>query len=163
MSQNGGPSEAQSGYKSLTEVLKRTRLRQDRPHSDGDVWATLLSQRTSFPHRNITDHSCLKVYHKDPAQAFSHGPRPTNGDARVSAPLSLRQCLISSSGCGEITRFVAIKTVSAFATSSHSHILFAVEERNVPPASVNLFEKGFVLFSQGPAFGPPLHALLQLV
>ncbi|XP_071026707.1 sickle tail protein homolog isoform X14 [Oncorhynchus clarkii lewisi] len=33
--------------------------------------------------RNITDHSCLKVYHKDPAQAFSHGPRPTNGDARM--------------------------------------------------------------------------------
>ncbi|XP_010772830.1 sickle tail protein homolog, partial [Notothenia coriiceps] len=32
--------------------------------------------------RNITDHSCLKVYHKDPAQAFSHGPRPANGDAR---------------------------------------------------------------------------------
>ncbi|KAM4606344.1 sickle tail protein homolog isoform 3-T3 [Polymixia lowei] len=34
--------------------------------------------------RNITDHSCLKVYHKDPAQAFSHGPRPTNGDARMN-------------------------------------------------------------------------------
>uniref|UniRef100_A0A7N8WN05 KIAA1217 ortholog n=1 Tax=Mastacembelus armatus TaxID=205130 RepID=A0A7N8WN05_9TELE len=34
--------------------------------------------------RNITDHSCLKVYHKDPAQAFSHGPRPANSDARVS-------------------------------------------------------------------------------
>uniref|UniRef100_A0A8C5HSB7 Uncharacterized protein n=1 Tax=Gouania willdenowi TaxID=441366 RepID=A0A8C5HSB7_GOUWI len=33
--------------------------------------------------RNIADHSCLKVYHKDPAQAFSHGPRPTNGDARM--------------------------------------------------------------------------------
>ncbi|XP_069369069.1 sickle tail protein homolog isoform X24 [Paralichthys olivaceus] len=33
--------------------------------------------------RNITDHSCLKVYHKDPAQAFSHGPRPANGDARM--------------------------------------------------------------------------------
>ncbi|XP_055737163.1 sickle tail protein-like isoform X5 [Salvelinus fontinalis] len=33
--------------------------------------------------RTITDHSCLKVYHKDPAQAFSHGPRPTNGDARM--------------------------------------------------------------------------------
>ncbi|XP_034416171.1 sickle tail protein homolog isoform X3 [Cyclopterus lumpus] len=32
--------------------------------------------------RNIIDHSCLKVYHKDPAQAFSHGPRPANGDAR---------------------------------------------------------------------------------
>uniref|UniRef100_A0AAQ5ZTX3 Actin interacting protein 3-like C-terminal domain-containing protein n=1 Tax=Amphiprion ocellaris TaxID=80972 RepID=A0AAQ5ZTX3_AMPOC len=33
--------------------------------------------------RNITDHSCLKVYHKDPAQAFSHGARPANGDARM--------------------------------------------------------------------------------
>ncbi|XP_061614576.1 sickle tail protein homolog isoform X6 [Phyllopteryx taeniolatus] len=33
--------------------------------------------------RNIMDHSCLKVYHKDPAQAFSHGPRPANGDARM--------------------------------------------------------------------------------
>ncbi|KAM3860468.1 sickle tail protein homolog [Diretmus argenteus] len=33
--------------------------------------------------RNITDHSCLKVYHKDPAQAFSHGPRPANGDVRM--------------------------------------------------------------------------------
>ncbi|XP_061661429.1 sickle tail protein homolog isoform X7 [Syngnathoides biaculeatus] len=33
--------------------------------------------------RNITDHSCLKVYHKDPAQAFSHGSRPANGDARM--------------------------------------------------------------------------------
>ncbi|XP_056289486.1 sickle tail protein homolog isoform X16 [Pseudoliparis swirei] len=33
--------------------------------------------------RNIIDHSCLKVYHKDPAQAFSHGPRPANGDARM--------------------------------------------------------------------------------
>ncbi|XP_072307031.1 sickle tail protein isoform X9 [Eucyclogobius newberryi] len=33
--------------------------------------------------RNITDHSCLKVYHKDPAQAFSHGSRPTNGDTRM--------------------------------------------------------------------------------
>ncbi|XP_051969446.1 sickle tail protein-like isoform X2 [Xyrauchen texanus] len=33
--------------------------------------------------RSITDHSCLKVYHKDPAQAFSHGARPSNGDARV--------------------------------------------------------------------------------
>ncbi|XP_019130253.2 sickle tail protein homolog isoform X5 [Larimichthys crocea] len=37
--------------------------------------------------RNITDHSCLKVYHKDPAQAFSHGPRPTNGDARMHSEM----------------------------------------------------------------------------
>ncbi|XP_048868349.1 sickle tail protein homolog isoform X4 [Brienomyrus brachyistius] len=46
--------------------------------------------------RNITDHACLKVYHKDPAHAFSHSPRPANGDARmVYAPRdgqhSLRQ------------------------------------------------------------------------
>ncbi|KAM9839165.1 sickle tail protein homolog isoform 1-T1 [Aulostomus maculatus] len=37
--------------------------------------------------RNITDHSCLKVYHKDPAQAFSHGPRPPNGDARIHSEM----------------------------------------------------------------------------
>ncbi|XP_030612039.1 sickle tail protein homolog isoform X10 [Archocentrus centrarchus] len=39
--------------------------------------------------RNITDHSCLKVYHKDPAQAFSHGPRPANGDARMHSEMAL--------------------------------------------------------------------------
>ncbi|KAJ8277605.1 hypothetical protein GJAV_G00077450 [Gymnothorax javanicus] len=33
--------------------------------------------------RNITDHSFLKVYHKDPAQAFNHNARPTNGDSRM--------------------------------------------------------------------------------
>ncbi|XP_027861455.1 sickle tail protein homolog isoform X10 [Xiphophorus couchianus] len=38
--------------------------------------------------RNITDHSCLKVYHKDPAQAFSHGPRPANGDARMHSDMA---------------------------------------------------------------------------
>ncbi|KAM7390363.1 hypothetical protein PAMA_008504 [Pampus argenteus] len=38
--------------------------------------------------RNITDHSCLKVYHKDPAQAFSHGPRPANGDARMHGEMA---------------------------------------------------------------------------
>ncbi|XP_026147625.1 sickle tail protein homolog isoform X5 [Mastacembelus armatus] len=37
--------------------------------------------------RNITDHSCLKVYHKDPAQAFSHGPRPANSDARMPSDM----------------------------------------------------------------------------
>ncbi|XP_031706291.1 sickle tail protein homolog isoform X6 [Anarrhichthys ocellatus] len=37
--------------------------------------------------RNIIDHSCLKVYHKDPAQAFSHGPRPANGDARMNSEM----------------------------------------------------------------------------
>ncbi|XP_061778246.1 sickle tail protein homolog isoform X2 [Nerophis ophidion] len=34
--------------------------------------------------RNITDHSCLKVYHKDPAQAF----RPANGDTRMHAEMA---------------------------------------------------------------------------
>ena len=38
----------------------------------------------AFGYRNITDHSFLKVYHKDPAHAFSHNARPTNGDSRVS-------------------------------------------------------------------------------
>ncbi|XP_066512189.1 sickle tail protein-like isoform X1 [Hoplias malabaricus] len=33
--------------------------------------------------RNITPHSCLKLYHKDPAQAFNH-TRSNNGDARIS-------------------------------------------------------------------------------
>lgn len=39
----------------------------------------------AFGYRNITDHSFLKVYHKDPAHAFSHNARPPNGDSRVSA------------------------------------------------------------------------------
>lgn len=77
-------SEPLSGYVPLTGRLKSSRLRQDRPLSDGAIWSVCLPQRTSTPYRNITDHSCLKVYHKDPAQAFSHGPRPANGDARVS-------------------------------------------------------------------------------
>uniref|UniRef100_A0A671K2N7 Si:ch211-207d6.2 n=1 Tax=Sinocyclocheilus anshuiensis TaxID=1608454 RepID=A0A671K2N7_9TELE len=34
--------------------------------------------------RNITSHSCLKVYHKDPAQAFNHNTRANNGEIRVS-------------------------------------------------------------------------------
>nr|XP_015208924.1 PREDICTED: sickle tail protein homolog isoform X4 [Lepisosteus oculatus] len=33
--------------------------------------------------RNITAHSCLKVYHKDPVHAFSHSTRPANGDVRM--------------------------------------------------------------------------------
>ncbi|MEQ2203488.1 hypothetical protein XENOCAPTIV_030883 [Xenoophorus captivus] len=71
--------------------LADVRLRQDRPLSDGDIWAAFLPANTSFPYRNITDHACLKVYHKDPAQAFSHGPRPANGDARVSTFLLSQQ------------------------------------------------------------------------
>ncbi|KAI4887294.1 hypothetical protein NFI96_030153 [Prochilodus magdalenae] len=34
--------------------------------------------------RNITPHSCLKLYHKDPAQAFNHTSRSNNGDTRIS-------------------------------------------------------------------------------
>ncbi|XP_049334448.1 sickle tail protein homolog isoform X7 [Astyanax mexicanus] len=34
--------------------------------------------------RNITPHSCLKLYHKDPTQAFNHSSRHNNGDARIS-------------------------------------------------------------------------------
>ncbi|XP_072524915.1 sickle tail protein homolog isoform X1 [Salminus brasiliensis] len=34
--------------------------------------------------RNITPHSCLKLYHKDPTQAFNHTSRSNNGDARIS-------------------------------------------------------------------------------
>ncbi|XP_077365736.1 sickle tail protein homolog isoform X5 [Festucalex cinctus] len=37
--------------------------------------------------RNITDHSCLKVYHKDPAQAFNQGPRPPSGDVRIHSDM----------------------------------------------------------------------------
>ncbi|XP_051553349.1 sickle tail protein homolog isoform X2 [Myxocyprinus asiaticus] len=34
--------------------------------------------------RNITPQSCLKVYHKDPAQAFNHNARAKNGDIRIT-------------------------------------------------------------------------------
>ncbi|XP_026142239.1 sickle tail protein homolog isoform X4 [Carassius auratus] len=34
--------------------------------------------------RNITTHSCLKVYHKDPAQAFNHNPKANNGEIRIT-------------------------------------------------------------------------------
>lgn len=91
MSGNSKQSEPLSGYVPLVGLLQRTRLRQDRPLSDGDIWAKFLPLSTSSSYRNITDHSCLKVYHKDPAQAFNHGPRPTNGDVRVSTLLSTAQ------------------------------------------------------------------------
>ena len=97
MSYNRGLSEPLSGYVPLAGLRQRlrTRLREDRPLSDGDYWAAFLPRDTSSPYRNIADHSCLKVYHKDPAQAFSHGPRPANGDARVSS--SENDCLVNSS------------------------------------------------------------------
>ncbi|XP_067309758.1 sickle tail protein homolog isoform X3 [Pseudorasbora parva] len=34
--------------------------------------------------RNITSQSCLKVYHKDPAQAFNQNARANNGDIRIT-------------------------------------------------------------------------------
>ena len=87
MSLNRGQTEPLSGYVPLAGLLRRPGLRQGRPFSDGDAWALFLPRDTSSPYRNLGDHSCLKVYHKDPAQAFSHGPRPANGDARVSTEL----------------------------------------------------------------------------
>uniref|UniRef100_A0A8C2L2Q2 Si:ch211-207d6.2 n=1 Tax=Cyprinus carpio TaxID=7962 RepID=A0A8C2L2Q2_CYPCA len=34
--------------------------------------------------RNITSHSCLKVYHKDPAQVFNHNAKANNGEIRIT-------------------------------------------------------------------------------
>ncbi|XP_057714153.1 sickle tail protein homolog [Corythoichthys intestinalis] len=34
--------------------------------------------------RNITSHSCLKVYHKDASHVFNRHTRPTNADGRIS-------------------------------------------------------------------------------
>lgn len=66
-------------------VDKFRRQNYFQPHSDGDVWEAFMDSLDLSFCRNITDQSCLKVYHKDPAQAFSHAPRPSNGDGRVSA------------------------------------------------------------------------------
>lgn len=71
----------------VAELRGQTSARRARPRSDGDMWAVYLNDVDFIPRRSITDHSCLKVYHKDPAHAFNHGPRPSNGDARVSAKL----------------------------------------------------------------------------
>ena len=72
-------------YRPLGGWLWDAAPRRHRPRSDGDAWDCFLPPRTSSPRRNITAHSCLKVYHKDPAQAFSQTPRPSNGDPnRVS-------------------------------------------------------------------------------
>ncbi|XP_040208452.1 sickle tail protein homolog isoform X3 [Rana temporaria] len=38
--------------------------------------------------RNIQDRSFLKVYHKDPAQAFNHTPRAVNGDVRMQRDIA---------------------------------------------------------------------------
>lgn len=72
------------GYAPSARLARGYGSRGSRPLSDGDLWAVCLPPVTSTPRRSITDHSCLKVYHKDPAQAFNHGGRPANGDARVS-------------------------------------------------------------------------------
>lgn len=86
MSYGSGLSEPPPCYTPMAGRLRRTRLRSNRPLSDSDIWAAYLPPLPPFACRSITDHSCLKVYNKDPAQAFSHGPRPANGDARVSTP-----------------------------------------------------------------------------
>lgn len=136
MSYNRGLSEPLLGYVPWAGLLRSSRLRQDRPLSDGDIWAFNLPPVTSTPYRNITDHSCLKVYHKDPAQAFSHGPRPANGDARVSTQHRYKHgsenyCLVNGSSW-KTTSSVAERIVSPASNSCHFHILFAVEGRNVP-------------------------------
>lgn len=86
MSYDSGLSEPLLGFGPTAGRLRRTRLRRNRPLSDSDIWAAYLPALPPLACRSITDHSCLKVYNKDPAQAFSHGPRPANGDARVSTP-----------------------------------------------------------------------------
>lgn len=73
----------------VAELRGRYSGHRVRPRSDGDIWSAYVTDVDFSPRRSITDHSCLKVYHKDPAHAFSHGPRPSNGDARVSAKLKL--------------------------------------------------------------------------
>ncbi|KAK2869923.1 hypothetical protein Q8A67_024315 [Cirrhinus molitorella] len=67
----------------VAELRRRPSGHRARPHSDGDAWSVYVTDVDFSQHRSITDHSCLKVYHKDPAHAFSHGARPSNGDARV--------------------------------------------------------------------------------
>lgn len=86
MSYSSGLSEPLRWYTPMAGRLRRTRLRSNRPLSDSDIWAAYLPTLPPFACRSITDHSCLKVYNKDPVQAFSHGLRPANGDARVSTP-----------------------------------------------------------------------------
>lgn len=85
--------------------------RGNRPLSDGDLWAACLPPVTSTPRRSITDHSCLKVYHKDPAQAFSHGGRPANGDARVSEPAPERRTVSTSVEERKTKRYWRINSV----------------------------------------------------
>lgn len=71
----------------VAELRGQASTRRARPHSDGAIWSVYINDVDFSPRRSITDHSCLKVYHKDPAHVFNHGPRPSNGDARVSANL----------------------------------------------------------------------------
>uniref|UniRef100_A0A8B9H9S0 Si:ch211-285f17.1 n=1 Tax=Astyanax mexicanus TaxID=7994 RepID=A0A8B9H9S0_ASTMX len=60
-------------------------------------WHSRVTDLDLSFNRSITDQACLKVYHKDPAHAFSHGARPSNGDARMhrevmyAAPPLMRQ------------------------------------------------------------------------
>lgn len=109
MSYGSGLSELPPWYPPMAGHQRKTRLKRNRPLSDSDIWAAYLPALPHFACRSITDHSCLKVYNKDPAQAFSHGPRPANGDARVSAPHT----------CTRSRRTKSNLRVP------HSHILFA--------------------------------------
>lgn len=86
----------------VAELRGRPSRHHGRPHSDGDIWSVYVTHVDFSQHRSITDHSCLKVYHKDPAHAFSHGARPSNGDARVSANLVWTILLMEKSSLKKI-------------------------------------------------------------
>lgn len=135
MSYESGLSEPPRGYEPAAGRQRRTRLRRSRPLSDSDVWAAYLPGLPRFPYRSITDHSCLKVYNKDPAQAFSHGPRPANGDARVSTPASV-----------QTPSLTAVNRVSC-----HSHILFAGRNPPIPhPLHLLIYVAGGLILSCHP-------------
>uniref|UniRef100_A0A8C5AUJ6 Uncharacterized protein n=1 Tax=Gadus morhua TaxID=8049 RepID=A0A8C5AUJ6_GADMO len=93
--------------------------------------------------RNITAHSCLKVYHKDPAQAFSQTPRPSNGDpgrmpreGMYAGPPPLRQPPLgppqhpSMSGGGSMSP----STPTSSVPSSPSRIPFGMPRQAPLPA-----------------------------
>ncbi|KAK1795413.1 hypothetical protein P4O66_010586 [Electrophorus voltai] len=93
-------------HPAVAELRRGPRGRCARPRSDGAVWAAHVTDADLFLHRGIVDQSCLKVYHKDPAQAFSHGARPSNGDTRMhrevmyaarDGPLLMRQASLGLS------------------------------------------------------------------
>lgn len=137
MSYDSGLSEPPRGYEPAAGRHRRARPRRSRPLSDSDIWAAYLPGLPPFAYRSITDHSCLKVYNKDPAQAFSHGPRPANGDARVSTPAPVRTPSLTA----------------ANGDSCHSRILFA--GRIPHPLHLLIYVAGGLILSSQ----PPLLAL----